>query len=544
MDEPGFLGFVLDRFTSRSLSMHLRLPGGRIRKVNLPDLSECGFVITHDSHLLLEALRRGGLEPPATLVDIREALKLESQVARDQGGDKQWNVWRRLAGHFSDSLDADRMASLLLARSPPLDDTELDRLTQAASGALEKLWSDTSAALEARGELARFLTVEIPIQQIFHHREISGLRVDAENINNLIRACENEKFSLFRKLADELGFSPLGISDVRLTELLLSKDEQETDEWTGVLATEDWLDLAHYGSRRAGILLDYFKAKRDLAVLQETSAGSTRVFPQFHVHGTVTSRILVSEPRLQQLRRRYRAVLRADDGWELSYLDYAQFEPGILAFLASDKALQEAYRGEDVYVSLAGALGEGVQSRNMAKRVFLASIYGMNRSAIARLVDGSNELSPNAESTENRLAAFFSTFPGIEAYRRAALETLRAEEVIGTKLGNGRRRTQDKELTRKEERWAINHPVQATASLIFKTALLNISTRFGWRAILLPMHDAALLQFSPAHISREQFERECVGLMQDAFASVFPGVVAKVTATPFAPVAEPRYTDT
>jgi DNA polymerase-1 len=100
-------------------------------------------------------------------------------------------------------------------------------------------------------------------------------------------------------------------------------------------------------------------------------------------------------------------------------------------------------------------------------------------------------------------------------------------------MGNFRRRLADGPLTPREERWAMNHTVQATASLIFKTALIEIGKRFGFASILLPMHDAVLLQFHPGKIARTDFEGECAALMKNAFQTVCPGIRAKVSIGSF-----------
>ena len=79
----------------------------------------------------------------------------------------------------------------------------------------------------------------------------------------------------------------------------------------------------------------------------------------------------------------------------------------------------------------------------------------------------------------------------------------------------------------------MNQPVQATASLIFKEALIALANRFGNDSILLPMHDAVLMQFAAG----EGFEGKCSEaevLMLNAFHARCPGIAPRVTAGSFA----------
>jgi DNA polymerase I len=529
-----FVAFVIDRFELGALSMTLKDADDLDRHIKLTELSGYpGTVVTHDVSLLIRTLRHHQLGLPAVLIDIAEALRLVSQLSMDQGGEKHWDTWKRASAFAAVPADTKQIARLLDARSSPPPQDELDRLTISAVNALSALWGMTVAEMEDKSELARFQEIEVPVQQIFHSRELVGLRVDGSVIAGFVKACENEKYSLFRKIASHLGYSPLGIRDGRLANLLLDSWIEHPDGVTEGLALENWLDLASFRSQPASILRDYIKSKRDLTVLREANAIEGRIYPEFYVHGTVTSRILVSEPRLQQLRKRFRSIVAADQGYELCYLDYAQFEPAILAVLSEDLDLQAAYRSGDMYLALARALYEEDQNRDIAKRVFLGFLYGMSKKGIGAFLEDHDSASTSREQYEEIIGDFFDKFQGVETFRKSAQISLAERRQVGTSLGNKRRRLSDNNLTRKEERWAMNHIIQGTASLIFKRALIEISQRFGREAILLPMHDAVLLQFRPAEMPRAIFEEECSVLMQKAFRAHCPGLVVRVTSASF-----------
>jgi hypothetical protein len=535
MNDVAILVMIIDHFKQEPLISLLQPAGGELVCPSLQELSEFeGAIVTHDASSLLQVLTVAGLSPPKNLIDILEAMKLRSQVARDQGGERQWNVWKSAAPHFLNPADAKSLDSILQAKAAPPAPDQLSQLGKNAVKALASLWDEVVLDLKDLGELARFCELEVPVQQIFHLRRAGGLGIQRHSLLSFIRACENEHYSLFRAISSILGRSPQGISERRLVNLLIAPVPELNEDARGDYSIDDVLHVSSFGSKSAGMLLDYIRSKRDLSVLRELAFGEGRVFPYFSVQGTVTSRILCTDPRLQQLRKRYRAVVTADEGLELSYLDYAQFEPGILAVLSGDEGLLNAYRQGDIYAALAQAAFNDPLSRDLAKRIFLAHLYGMSQDRIAGLLAGA-DVAGGAQSAAQKVAHFFQSFGGIEKFRSAAQAELRDTGKVASVWGNARRRLGAGELTSKELRWAMNHKVQATASLVFKTSIVAIAKEFGANSLLLPMHDAMLLQFDPAHIDRENFEARCIEVMKTSFAKYCQGLEPRVIASSFAP---------
>ncbi|MDB5498569.1 MAG: DNA-directed polymerase [Phenylobacterium sp.] len=253
--------------------------------------------------------------------------------------------------------------------------------------------------------------------------------------------------------------------------------------------------------------------------------------PIFNVMGTVSGRILVTDPFLQQLRRNYRGLIAADPNKRLAYLDYAQFEPGIMAYLAGDAGFLSAYNEGDVYEALSDRVFGSGAERSLAKRMFLAFSYGMTTERIATLVVGSDASDSNREACRHAVQAFFDTYPGLAQFR-ARMETQLAEDgFVASAFGNRRKRSNAGPLSRKEQRWAVNQPVQATASLVFKEALIDLAKRFGMQNILLPMHDAVLMQFDLAEY--EEAVGEAQTMMIETFQRRCPTVIPRVVTSPF-----------
>ncbi|MES1980808.1 MAG: DNA polymerase [Pseudomonadota bacterium] len=534
MNDVVCVAFIVQRFSNERPIVFVRRSEGESVQVDLAELSSFTLpIVTHDTNLLVETFRLNGLMLPETLIDIAESLRLRSQISKDQGGPKHWIPWRVGKDYFEDRADAQTLERLFQASIVPPTLQELDRLAAAAASALHLLWAEIVEDLKRLGEWARFHEKEVPVQQIFHQRQYRGVRIDASHLSGYIRSCEQEKFSQFRKLSARLGFSPIGLKPAQIADRLFEISSDLPDSLKGTDALEDQLEISKEKSETAFGLLTYIKASRDLSVLRQLQTCKERAYPFFQVHGTVTSRILVAEPRLQQLRKRYRALIAADEGMTLAYLDYAQFEPGILAHLSGDAALLAAYANSDLYLTLSREIYGDEHARDIAKKIFLAYCYGMSRSKIALLLAGANPSSIALNECELAVTQFFARFPSIEEYRCIVQEELRNKGVVGSKMGNYRKRTGEGSLSTKELRWAMNQSVQGTASLIFKEALIGLSAMFGHQSILLPMHDAVLLQFDANVISREQFESQAIEIMRSSFLRYCPRIVPKVTNASF-----------
>jgi DNA polymerase I-like protein with 3'-5' exonuclease and polymerase domains len=294
---------------------------------------------------------------------------------------------------------------------------------------------------------------------------------------------------------------------------------------------EGAFELAKYRSGFARDFLTLTRAKRDEAIVRRALDSNDRLFPVFHVVGTVTGRILVSDPYLQQLRRSYRDLVLPDIGHRHIYLDYAQFEPGVLAGMTQESDFIAAYNSGDVYEHLAVALFEDTNQRERAKRAFLAFLYGMTPERIARVVVGDGGQGEGV--VRNAIERFFATFPGIAAFRAAQHSLLLENGYVSSMFGNRRNRRRTGALSGKESRWAVNHPVQATASLILKEALLALATRFSPSALVLPVHDAILLEL-PDDDEFGARVAEATAIMIGAFRARLPEIDVRVTAKEFA----------
>ncbi len=235
-----------------------------------------------------------------------------------------------------------------------------------------------------------------------------------------------------------------------------------------------------------------------------------RIHATFNQLATTTGRISSESPNLQNVPvrtstgRELRRAFIADDGCGLLTADYSQIELRVMAHLAEDPGLIEAFeRGADIHTTTAARVF-GVADekkvddfqRRFAKVVNYGLAYGMEAYGLAQRLDIATE------QAREILDAYFVAFPNIAAYMRETVREARATGYTTTLFG---RRRQLPELSSDNfrirqmgERMAQNAPVQGSAADIFKLAMVDLDralTAGAFRSrMILTVHDELVLE--------------------------------------------------
>ena len=242
-----------------------------------------------------------------------------------------------------------------------------------------------------------------------------------------------------------------------------------------------------------------------------------RVHTSFSQTGTVTGRLSSSDPNLQNiptrtdLGRRVRRGFVADPGNILVSLDYSQIELRIVAHMADDVAMLNAFRaGQDIHATTAAAIYrvplEAVtkEQRRHAKAINFGLIYGMSAFGLTR----STELT--LSESQDFVEAYFKQFPGVKKYldgiRRSARETGYVETLVGRRrYFPALKGTLNQALRNREEREAINAPIQGTAADIMKIAMIKIPPAIAQAGLhgrmLLQVHDELVIECPRAELT-------------------------------------------
>ena len=534
MTDYSFLAHLPDVFAIHEPRFFLCDDEGVVRQVSIHELSAYeGKIVTYDASVLVEELIRKEVSPPSYLINAGDALRLCVGRPRNEGGEKRWDIWRALRPHFPKSKEFSEFRAMYQARMHRPDDDYVNQVMKSAAAALRRLWFSIKKQLEARGEYKRFFEIEEPIQPIFLYRQYTGIRVEPTILKESIEEAKQEKYVAYREVARLTNESPSGLTFRNVHKVLGKTDARHLLPFGSGPSLESYFKIAASNSSFAAEFLKYIRSGRDVSILTQLADRSGRVHPSFQPIGTITARILVARPYLQQLRRHLRRVIAADMGKELLYFDYSQYEPGILAFLSDDANLTADYNSRDLYLSLSESVFDDDSHRDQAKQIFLSFCYGMKQSNIAKLLVGTNADKSQLSEIEKRVSAFFGRYSGLVSYRDRLESNLKKDGYASSILGNRRYRGRKGSLSQKEQRWVVSQAIQGTASLIFKEAIIGLEKEFGSNSILLPMHDAVLMQFEAGGIG-EREEIAC-RIMADVFKRYCSTIEPRVTAGQFGP---------
>ena len=212
-----------------------------------------------------------------------------------------------------------------------------------------------------------------------------------------------------------------------------------------------------------------------------------RVHTSFSQTGAVTGRLSSSGPNLQnipirtEIGREIRRAIIAPPGWQLISADYSQVELRILADVANEELLVEAFLADQDIHAVTGArlfnvpLAEVTKSqRGLGKTINFATIYGVSAFGLS----SRTELTP--EQARQFLEQYFRTYPRIREYIEVTLNEARERGYVETLLGRKRFFPELKNPSlpfnqrQAAERQAINAPIQGTAADIMKIAMIRL----------------------------------------------------------------------
>ncbi len=363
--------------------------------------------------------------------------------------------------------------------------------------------------------------IDMPLTPVLADMEMTGALIDTKFFAEMSQELAKRLAEIEKQVFDLAGKtfnlnSPQQLSDVLFNHLRLEPPDKGRKTTTGFYSTSaDVLD-AMRGKHPA---LDFILEHRELSKLKSTyvdalpaamDPNTGRVHTSYSQIGAVTGRLSSNNPNLQNIPirtetgRRVRNGFIADKGNVLLSVDYSQIELRIVAHMAKDEAMLKAFRaGEDIHSTTAAAIHDIELSavtkdmRRHAKAINFGLIYGMSAFGLTRSTD------LTLAEAEDFVKAYFTKFPGVKKYldgmRRQAAEIGYVETLLGRKRYfpalQGKINMQ---LKNREEREAINAPIQGTAADIMKLAMLKIPPALQAAGLkgkmLLQVHDELVLE--------------------------------------------------
>ncbi len=371
--------------------------------------------------------------------------------------------------------------------------------------------------------------IEMPLVTILAGMEMAGIGLDTAFLADMSVQLESDLGELEEKIFKGVGHafnlnSPKQLSEALFQTLKLTPPGRASKTASGYYSTAAdvlvFLKKQHQVPAWVLKYREYTKLKSTYvdALQGQVNPETNRVHTSYNQTGSVTGRIASTDPNLQnipvrtELGRRVRKAFVAAPGMSLVAVDYSQIELRVAAHMAQDQAMLEAFReGRDIHTTTAAAIYDipledvNSQQRREAKAINFGLIYGMSAFGLTQTTD------LTLAEAENFVETYFQRFPGIKSY----LDNIKvqAKEIGYVETLLGRRRyfprlatTTDHNLRRREEREAINAPIQGTAADIMKLAMISVAEKLEKSElvgqILLQVHDELVLEVPVNEINK------------------------------------------
>ncbi|MEC8805089.1 MAG: DNA polymerase I, partial [Pseudomonadota bacterium] len=396
-------------------------------------------------------------------------------------------------------------------------DAALDYAAEDADITL-RLWQMFRPRLAAEGVSSVYERLERPLIPVLASMENAGITVDPSILARMSNDFATRMEMLNREIVELAGEEFNVGSPKQLGEILFEKMGLEGGKKakTGAYSTSaDILEtLAAEGVEIAAKVLDW----RQLSKLKSTYADALvesilpetgRVHTSFSMVGASTGRLSSSDPNVQNIPirtaegRQIRTAFVAAEGKKLISADYSQIELRLVAHVAGEVSMIEAFRaGVDIHARTASEVF-GVplddmdsETRRRAKAINFGIIYGISGFGLAR------QLGIRQAEARDYIAAYFENFPGIRDYmdriKLEAREDGHVETLFGRRIHIGGITASNPAQRGFAERQAINAPIQGSAADIIKRAMVRLPDALADAGLdarmLLQVHDELIFE--------------------------------------------------
>ena len=388
--------------------------------------------------------------------------------------------------------------------------------------------------LEETGALASvFRDIEMPLMPVLARIERTGTLVDARLLGEHSREL-GEKMVALERQAFELAGEEFNLgSPKQLCAILYEKQGlpvlAKTAKGQPSTAESVLAELADQGHALPQVIMQH----RTLSKLKSTytdrlpeqiNPRTGRIHTSYHQAVTATGRLSSSDPNLQNIPirtaegRRIRQAFIAPAGYRIMAADYSQIELRIMAHLAQDEGLLDAFRqGLDVHrATAAEVFGVSLEEvtadqRRSAKAINFGLIYGMSAFGLAK------QIGVDRKQSQDYIDRYFARYPGVLRYmentRAQAADKGYVETLFGRRLYLPEIHSKNQAMRKGAERTAINAPMQGTAADIIKRAMIEVDAWLqdsGLDArVVMQVHDELVLE-----VREDLIDQVSTGLQQ------------------------------
>lgn len=433
-----------------------------------------------------------------------------------------------------DSADGGEQLSMLDVIEPSSDKTQIiiNRVY-----AIERLAEKMADEIEKNGQHYLYYDVELPLTEVLARLQLRGMYVDRDELTDFGRMLDDrinllcdEIYSLAGEEFNINSPKQLGVILFEKLELPFGKKNKSGGYSTNAEILEKLRDKHEIVEK----VLEY----RQLAKLKSTyvtglssvvNPKTGRIHSHFNQTVTNTGRLSSTEPNLQNipvrtpLGREIRKMFIAEkDGWTLIDADYSQIELRVLAHIADDSAMKQAFLdNEDIHTQTAATVFKTPVDevtplmRSRAKAVNFGIVYGIGAFSLAK------DIGTSRAEAQQYIDEYLAHYGNVALYMNQVIESAKECGYITTVLG--RRRyipelsASSHQLRMFGERVAMNAPIQGSAADIIKIAMVNVDRRLAESGLsarlVLQVHDELIVE-SPedekdaaAAILKEEMEK-------------------------------------
>lgn len=433
-----------------------------------------------------------------------------------------------------DSAGGGEQLSMLDVIEPSSDKTQLiiNRVY-----AIERLAEKMADEIEKNGQHYLYYDVELPLTEVLARLQLRGMYVDRDELTDFGRMLDDrinllcdEIYSLAGEEFNINSPKQLGVILFEKLELPFGKKNKSGGYSTNAEILEKLRDKHEIVEK----VLEY----RQLAKLKSTyvtglssvvNPKTGRIHSHFNQTVTNTGRLSSTEPNLQNipvrtpLGREIRKMFIAEkDGWTLIDADYSQIELRVLAHIADDSAMKQAFLdNEDIHTQTAATVFKTPVDevtplmRSRAKAVNFGIVYGIGAFSLAK------DIGTSRAEAQQYIDEYLAHYGNVALYMNQVIESAKECGYITTVLG--RRRyipelsASSHQLRMFGERVAMNAPIQGSAADIIKIAMVNVDRRLAESGLsarlVLQVHDELIVE-SPesekdaaAAILKEEMEK-------------------------------------
>ena len=372
--------------------------------------------------------------------------------------------------------------------------------------------------IEERSMTWLYEELERPLISVLSRMEDVGVGVDVKELTRMRDHLVGEVQRLETAIHELAGREFNVNSTKQLREILFDEMGLTPQKKTKTGYSTDAASLEKIRDQHEviALLLEYREVEKLRSTygqgLLEVTDKDERIRATFNQTVARTGRLSSEDPNLHNipvrtsLGREFRKAFIPADGCEFLVADYNQIELRVIAHLAEDPGLIQAFEsGEDIHNATAASVFDvdpgavTFEQRSRAKMVSYGLAYGMEAYGLGQ------RLGVETSEASEILEAYFVAFPAVRSFMDEIVK--RTKEIGYTETIFGRRRpmpdlvASNFRVRQAAERQAMNAPIQGLAADIFKIALVAIDRSLtemeAQSRLVLQVHDEVILEVYP-----------------------------------------------